>query len=271
MRKWILALLVFTVLIGCGDDDPVTPPEFQVTIQVTDPQGQPVEGLDLSLVPDTPFYQDGNQGSGDRPATVIPFQVAQASDIRLAVEDITGAEVRLLGEQPAPMGVHQWMWDGLDDEENRLPSGFYTAHLEVRDPSSGDLLYEHRVHMLMAIIDASRYSVGTSDADGKIVLTDKRLFPQLYDVPDIQATDENADPIGMIQFTPSMRFQLFDLINGGSMRFIEEVDGAGTLEFTWTVEEALAGSQGPAAGPATKVPIPEQTNRLGNVYPCPFN
>jgi hypothetical protein len=266
-RLILILMLLLVPLAGC-DDDPVTPPAFKVTVRVVDDQGDPVEGLDISLVPDTPFYQDGLKTPDYRPATVIPFQLAQASNIRLTIEDVTGSEVRLLGEQPAEAGVHHWQWNGLDDDEDSLPSGFYTAHLEVRDPSTNDLRYEERVHMLMAIISPSRYSVGTTDADGEVVLTDKRLFPHLYDAPSMPATDENGEIMGTIEFTGSMRFGLADLTGGGSMRFIRDVDAQDVLEFVWTANKA---DIVPAAHP-DKDPIgPPVENDLGLVYPNPFN
>ncbi len=267
MWRLILILMLVVPLAGCDEDDPVTPPAFKVTVRVVDAQGDPVEGLDISLVPDTPFYQDGLKTPDYRPAVVIPFQLDHESNIRLTIEDITGAEVRLLGQQLAPAGSHTWVWNGLDDPGNRLPSGYYTAHLEVRDQVDGNLRYDDRVHMLMAIIDPSRYSVGTTDAEGEVVLTDKRLFPHLYDAPSMPATDENGEIMGTIQFTGSMRFGLADLTGGGHMRFIRDVEAQDVLEFVWAVNKA----DFVRAADPDKVPIVPPVDDLGMVYPNPFN
>ncbi len=271
----VILLLVFVLGLvltaACGDDDSVTPGGFRFTIKVVDPMGDPVEGLDLSLAPDVPFYQDAAKDPDSRASVAIPFILQQDSNIRLSIEDVAGDEVRLLRELPLSAGSHRWIWDGLDDAEERLSSGFYTAHLVARHPSTDDVLYDGRVNMLMAILDAARYSAGTTGANGRIVLDDKRLFPFLFDAPDMQAGDENGEQIGIIQFTTSMRFQLFDLTNGGSMRFFHDVDGSGSVEIEWDVQKSLSGPSDPVQEKDNKDdPLPPPT-QLGQPYPNPFN
>lgn len=271
-RLWILlcALAVLAWLSACDDDDPTTPEEFQVVVQVTDPTGNPVEGLDLSLTMQTDFFQDGKAGTAEpgRPAVTIPFEVARACSIRLSIEDITGDEVRLLGQQSVPAGVHNWVWNGWDDRGEGLPSGVYTARLVMIDPDTDGVLLEETKVMLMAILDAGRYSVGTTDQDGRIVLTDRKLFPFLHDIEDILAVDETGNALGWIEITPTMRFQLFDLAGGGSYRFYRDVTGPATFAVTW---EAAAGEPRPAQASRAEVdPVPGG-NELGQPYPVPFN
>ncbi len=57
----LLPLLVLLVP-ACGDDAPASPESFKLTVAVTDQAGDPVPGLDMSLVQDTPYYQDGKSG-----------------------------------------------------------------------------------------------------------------------------------------------------------------------------------------------------------------
>lgn len=271
-RPLILALVAAALwLPACGgDDDPTGPETFKVTVVVSDPSGNPVPGLDLSLVPDTPFYQDGKSDPG-RPAVTIPFQLDQESDVRLSIEDIEGTEVRLLGDQTLPAGRHTWVWNGWDDGDQVLPSGVYTVRMVVRLPGQQAVLHEETRQILMAMIDPGRYSVGTTDAQGRIEITDRRLFPSLYGQPDIPAVDENADAIGMIRFTGSMRFGLADLTGGGSMRFYEEVTGPATFDFTWIPPGQWArDSERPVLRAVDVDPVPE-TNELGQPYPVPFN
>ena len=272
MRPLIIGLLVLTVLagIGCSDDDSVVvPPDFQVTIRITDPQGFPVEGLDMSLVPDTPFYQDGAKSPDYRPSVIIPFVVEHESNVRMSLEDIEGTEVRLLWEELAPQGVHQMVWNGLGEDEQRLASGVYTVHLVVMNPATDEVILDDRADMLMAIMDPARMSVGTSDAEGRIILRDKRLFPYLYDPADIPAVNENGDIMGTIRFTALMRFMLTDLTNGGSRRFDREITGPATLDFVWDISKADYSFQ---ADPVeTGAPIDPIITNLGQPFPCPFN
>jgi hypothetical protein len=271
----LLPLLVLLVP-ACGDDAPASPESFKLTVAVTDQAGDPVPGLDMSLVQDTPYYQDGKSRPASaepgRPAVTIPFTLDQESDVRLSIEDIEGHQVRLLGEQSLPAGTHHWVWNGLGDAEQRLPSGVYTVRLVVHLAGQEPIIHEQTRPMLMAMIDPGRYSVGTTDQDGRIVLTDRKLFPFLYDQPDIAAVDENGEMIGEIRFTPAMRFGLADLTGGGSMRFIEDVTGSGTLNFTWvTPGKSEARSEvDPFPGRNDVDPVPG-ANQLNQPFPVPFN
>jgi hypothetical protein len=281
-RPPLLLLIVLAASVwlpACGDDDDPTSPQpsqIVVVVEVTDPAGDPVEGLDLSLTMDTDFFQDKialpAAGEPGRPAVTIPFRVDRLSQVRLSVEDIAGQEVRLLGDQSVPAGPHHWVWNGMDDQNEGLPSGVYTVRLVVRDPDTDAILLEEAKVILMTILDAGRYSVGTTDRNGRIHLTDRKLFPYLFEIEDILAVDESGDPRGWIEITPTMRFQLFDLANGGSHRFYRDVTGSATYTVTWNppLKGAAAAPEAMAAVPSGADPA-SQGNELGQPYPVPFN
>jgi hypothetical protein len=267
-----IAFLTALAICAACSDDGVSPGHFRVTIEVTDPQGDPVAGLELAVVPDTPFYQDG-KAAGARAAVTIPFSVAQASDIRLAVEDIEGTEVCLLDETTVPAGLHQRTWIGRDEGGVHQPSGVYAVTLLVRPEGSDVVVLDDRRYMLMALIDPGHLSVGTTDAAGRIVLDDRRLFPHLFDPPDIPATDETGQQVGTIEITSLVRFYLLDPAGGGRMRFDRTVDGSATFDFVWDVEKSAAGEPARRTGGS---PVPAQEpppleNELGMPFPCPFN
>ncbi len=274
MKTAVIVPLLFLALLtlaSCDDDDPVVPDQFSVTIEVVDIDGNPVSGLDLSLAADLPYYQD-KADTQPKASVRIPFAVAYQCSVRLFIEDIDGAKVRNLSNLALPAGQHMWIWDGKDDDDNRLASGLYTVHFIVLHLDSFNLLYEERKSMYMAIIDPARKSVGTTDGEGLIKLTDKRMFPNLYDAPDIPARDENGTHIGTIHFTDSMRFQLTDLANSGTKRFYEDITGTTTLQVVWSFDPK-----------SQVVPLPSKSHeepellldefeyQLGNPYPVPFN
>ena len=105
------------------------------------------------------------------------------------------------------------------------PSGRYTVHLVVTQEGTGLLLYESRTDMLMAMLDSSRVPTGYTDAEGKLVLKDKKLFPHLYDLPDMTATDETGEIIGTLTLTATMRISLTDTLADRSMGFNEGNSG----------------------------------------------
>ncbi len=60
------------------------------------------------------------------PSTTLSFSLPQPQDVRLAVYDVTGREVRVVTEGRYEAGDHRTVFDGSE-----LPSGIYFAHLSA--------------------------------------------------------------------------------------------------------------------------------------------
>ncbi len=276
MRKLHLSLALAALCllaVACGDDDPVKPAEFAVTIHVTDPAGDPVEGLLVGLVNDHAFLPDG-VGTA-KAAVVVPFRVDTEAQVRLTIEDIEGQVVRSL-EYTALVGTHSWMWNGKDDADVHQPSGRYTVRIVMTNVETGLWMFEDRTDMLLSMLDPSRVPAGYTDQDGKLVLKDQKLFPHLYDRPDMTATNEDAQSIGVFNLTPQMRISLADTSGGGHMNFMMEIPGATTLNLIWDPSLAVSdGSPDPGEPIFPGVALTDTTNptpfELGLVYPNPFN
>ncbi|MEN8005887.1 MAG: FlgD immunoglobulin-like domain containing protein [Candidatus Krumholzibacteriota bacterium] len=269
----LLALAALCFCVGaCSDDDPARPGEFAVTIKVADAAGDPVEGLRVGLVNDTSFLPDGARAA--KAATSIRFQMAVSARLLFTIEDIEGREIRILVDEDLNAGTYTLMWDGVDNEGVHQPSGRYTAHMAATELDTGDLMFEDRTDMLLAMLDMSRVPAGYTDGNGKLVLKDKKLFPHLYDLPDMQATNENGEPIGLINLTPLMRISLKDEVGGGYMNFKEEIIAGTVLNVVWdprlttgTEFQATDIGEPDYVGP----PPPEGKFELSGVYPNPFN
>lgn len=277
MRKLLLALTLAALCLGagsCGDDDPVKPAGFAVTVKVTDPAGNPVEGLRVGMVNDTPYYQDGLQA--EKAAGGIQFELPMPVGVRITIEDVEGREIRVLVfEEELPAGRHRVIWNGLDDQGVHQPSGRYTAHLVATQLGTGLWVFEDRTDMMLAMLDWSRVPAGYTDANGRLVLTDKKLFPHLYDLPDMTATSEDGEIMGKIQLTPLMRIGLSDTVSHQGMNFKKEVLEGSVLEFVWNPHQPRSlpdiGPE-PAPEPAAAVnQIPPPEFRLDLVFPNPFN
>jgi len=273
LKALAISTIIMTILLvaSCSDDNPVTPESFLFTIEVVDTAGNPVSGLKLSLAADLPYYQDGLFSPG-KAAVVIPFNAAVSCSTRILIKDVSGTQVRELLSSQIPAGSHHIMWNGQNDEGTHLNSGVYVAHFNAMDLDSGTLIFEDHAAMYMAILDADRNSVGTTDGRGMIKLSDKKHFPHLYDVPDIPALNENSEQIGIIQFSSSMRFQLVDQINGGSFTFYDDVSGSGSLKVVW--DTSVVKQCEFETRKTVDVTNPEWIEGnffLGSPYPMPFN
>jgi len=268
-----LAVLCF-LAVACGDDDPVKPEAFAVTIQVNDPAGEPVEGLWVGLVNDHAFFQDG--GRTAKASVHIPFRNALEIRAKWTIEDIEGTVIQVMIDDYVLPGEHRMTWDGKNRMGVHQPSGRYTAHLLATNPYTGQWVFEDRVDMLLSMLDLSKVPAGFTDKDGKLVLRDRKLFPHLYDRPDMTATDEIGESLGQFNLTALMRISLADTSGGGNMGFKMDVPGATTLNLTWDPELAISdGNPDPAErifpGVALIDTTPPALFELGPAYPNPFN
>jgi len=83
-------------------------------------------GKEVLIESDTVFLEENNDINGR-------FQLDAASgDVQLTVLDQTGAAVNqiALGEYPA--GRHDFTWNGMDKNNNRLPAGTYSVQVTSR-------------------------------------------------------------------------------------------------------------------------------------------
>jgi flagellar hook assembly protein FlgD len=62
--------------------------------------------------------------------TTISLTLAKPGDVRVAIFDVAGRKVRSLGEGAMAAGLHEFMWDGLDDRGHRVASGVYFVRLD---------------------------------------------------------------------------------------------------------------------------------------------
>jgi flagellar hook assembly protein FlgD len=63
------------------------------------------------------------------PSTTIRFTLPEASPVRLAVYDVTGALVRTLADGTYQPGAHSVVWHGLDRSGRACASGVYVYRL----------------------------------------------------------------------------------------------------------------------------------------------
>ncbi len=62
-------------------------------------------------------------------ATLIGFELGSDSDADISVFDVRGRKVRSLARGPVRKGTHQVSFDGMDDQNQQLPSGVYFCRL----------------------------------------------------------------------------------------------------------------------------------------------
>jgi hypothetical protein len=67
------------------------------------------------------------------PSTTIPYRLAAAADVELAVYDMLGQRVRLLRQGIEQAGLHKLEWDGRDEAGHQVAGGVYFYRLRAGD------------------------------------------------------------------------------------------------------------------------------------------
>ena len=68
--------------------------------------------------------------------TTIQYQLPESSDVRLAIYNVLGQEVRVLVEETQEAGQHTVHWDSRDDSGREMGSGIYLSRLQREQFSS---------------------------------------------------------------------------------------------------------------------------------------
>jgi len=107
--------------------------QFQLSsLQVLDPTGsvsviQNVESMDLKP---RDFGLDQNQPNPFNPATQIAYRLPVDGNVRLAIYNVLGQQIRTLVNGFTPAGVYSAVWDGRDDAGRQVASGMYLYRLD---------------------------------------------------------------------------------------------------------------------------------------------
>jgi len=77
------------------------------------------------------FELQQNYPNPFNPTTTIAYQLSGAMNVKLAVFNLLGQEVRRLQNDYQPAGSYQIVWDGRDHSGKALPSGLYVYKLDA--------------------------------------------------------------------------------------------------------------------------------------------
>jgi len=79
------------------------------------------------------FQLDQNYPNPFNPSTSIHFSVKNSGQVKLAIYDMLGREVRMLVNESLSQGSYDTSWDGRDNMGAIVPSGVYIYQIEAGD------------------------------------------------------------------------------------------------------------------------------------------
>jgi len=91
-----------------------------------------VEQNDSEQFPNS-FTLEQNYPNPFNSETQISYEVAEHAQVILRIINLRGQQVRTLVNEKKPIGIYEVMWDGKNDNGQRVASGVYLYRLESRD------------------------------------------------------------------------------------------------------------------------------------------
>ena len=74
------------------------------------------------------------------PKTTLSFSMNTVNQVKLAIYDVLGREVRTLVNETLSEGRHSTVWDGRDNAGNIVSSGVYIYRVDVNTHSASKKL-----------------------------------------------------------------------------------------------------------------------------------
>ena len=281
--RYLFSLLLLTGFLlsasGCNDDDcPACPEnepeEFQITLTCTDEAGLPLANVVVGAMPGLPrnaWSWDPN-GPGVKSSTRLIVELAENLRIRVLIRDVEKNPVQTVVEGAYLAGPWLVMWDGrYGDTYVHTPPGYYEAVLMIDEGEVLGWAAVDSVGLFQAAFDPGQYDYGSTDASGRLKISDRRLIPAFYDLMPLQNVNEEGVQDGYFALTTET--WLLCLKDGGPSVWgvFQAVDGPQEVTVVFT-EEAPKGNGGPVA-PLIRRPHVKRDSRasFGLPVPNPFN
>lgn len=274
MKRLIMLLTLCIILFSCifGPDDE----DFSFSVTIKDTEGNPVEGLNISMLNkiNCPFWDEFQTTT--RAQTTIVLTISYSCNTELYVEDIERNRICTLMNEEVFPGYHSIIWNGADDEGNYLPSGVYfsTVVLTRNDTIS---FQAERTMYLISYNDSHKN--GITDNEGHFSTNSKKAFINFSDVDSLEVVDCDGNIWGMQAFSDTTAICITDPENDELLQieFMRIADKNNEINITWDPESR-------AVSKNTRKTIPQAysiSRDSGNIvvpilekianYPNPFN
>ena len=245
-RRLLLFMTVagLSLVAACDSTQPEVPstPEGLLVVTAETAAGEPFPGLALfatygALLPDDDAARARATAAGlqvfapfpspTRTLSLIRFQVSEAGPVRVVLLDVAGSERQVVVDGDLSAGLHQVPID-LSEEL----AGVYRVAVEADGARA-----EAYVLKTDAIAEGAQLGLavllGTTDAEGRVVVTDSTRFPALYDIPRaFPAIDEQGSVLGEFAVDRAIGLVLQDAGGRAGGQTVALLDGGTVVALT---------------------------------------
>ncbi len=271
MKRFLFLITLCIIIASCifGPDGE----DFSFSVTIKDTDGNPVEGLNISLLNkiNCPFWEEFPWTT--RAQTTITLTISYECTTEVYIEDIERNRIRTLMNEEVEPGYHNVNWNGTDDNGIYLPNGVYYSTVVLTRSDTISFQAERTIY-LMSFSDSHKN--GTTNSEGNFSTISKKAFINFSDVDSLEIVDEDGGSYGMQAFSDTTAICITDPENDELLQieFMRITDKNNKISITWDPENRAVTKRpiSPASsisrdGGNIVVPILE---KIAN-YPNPFN
>ena len=244
LAKFSLSVLVIGIAVfmaSCSSGSTGTDNEsFSISLIVTDIDGNPISGVEVGAMPALPewanpfhpyvdFPDSRADNSSDRPAIVIRFDLTEASTIKFRFYDVAGDLVHEMDEMMFPGGQHELVWRWNMD--SGASPGYFLVELSIESDSVDWEIVDTKGVLLLDPFPAN-YSLGSTNEQGTLRLTDPTIVPGLWPSSTIEVTTDSPESEGTYILTTETWFYCDDGMGRTGWGVLHAIEGPQDLMVT---------------------------------------
>jgi len=239
MKSYYLSLLFILLFTSCKENsvEPIDNNSFNLELQVKDVNGNFLPNVNVSIWSKTGFDQNMKKVSSSnniQAATQMRYDLIQTCFVDLSVYNLNEEKKENLVSGQYEAGAYSFQ---LDMHEI-IGTGVYKCKIITStDSLKKNILFQDSIYAVLWQPDAMVSLVGKTDSNGKIKITNKLLFPHLYNLPSISYTGpDGPDPIGYFTFSDSVTITLSNESFSKSISYDKVIkEGANNYQLDWTI------------------------------------
>lgn len=221
MNKVIISLTLFLIIISivsCSLTDSDSE-KFNFNVKILDSNGEPLEGIEIQIQNKLkPALESIPQTSAS-----IAYSVAEDCKLDMVITDLDNQIIYSISDSLALPGLYT-----ISPNLENLPNGepilgdcnIFKCKFIAKSIDSGNIMYTESIYLCKY---SNGNSIGSTDSMGNFKTSNKVYFPHLYNVPDMNQTDEKGNVTNQFNLENEVVITLIDSESGFLRRCTKEI------------------------------------------------
>lgn len=225
MNKYVSIMIFATFLfVSCSDNsvDTYNDNSFTIDIKLTNSNGSSLSNVNVSVwskINYSNIFNKKNENKKINASSTIRFDIPQQCFASMIIYNLNGKIVDKIISKTLMPGVYASTWSTLNT------NGVYKCKLSASSDTLGnDILFKDSIYVVINSPDPSVSLIGKTDGNGNIKISNKLLFPHLFNLPLIPHTSADSPQVlGYINFPDTVIIALSDATFSKTRLFDREI------------------------------------------------